>query len=95
MCSLVLTYSALAAGADFRLGLNYAQAGPAISPGEQLAVDRSGALYSLDISVSRLTKLAADGKTVLWQQNPAPRASAMAVDPNGGIYLIVNPTGPT
>jgi hypothetical protein len=77
----------------FVLGLNYTQWGPNTSPGEQLAADNSGALYILDISASRLTKLAADGKTALWQQTLAPRVSAMAVDPNGGIYLIADPTG--
>jgi uncharacterized protein (TIGR03437 family) len=92
VCFLFLT-SAVMAAADFRLGLHYSEWGPAISPGEQLAADSSGALYILDTSASRLTKLAADGKTALWQQNPASPVSAMAVDPNGGVYLIAGSAG--
>jgi len=93
VCFLLLACASLAAAGDFRLGLHYNEWGPAISPGEQLAADNSGALYILDISASHLVKLAADGKTVLWQQNLAPRVSAMAVDPNGGVYLIADPAG--
>jgi hypothetical protein len=92
---LVLTCAALAAAADFRLGLNHSEGVPNISPGEQLAADSSGALYILDISASHLTKLTADGKTILWQRVLTPRVSAMAVDSNSGVYLIAvaDPTG--
>ena len=77
------------------MGLNYAEWGPEVTPGMQLAADGSGALYILDIAGSHVTKLAAEGKAILWQQTTDPRVSAMAVDPNGGVYLIVNPTGST
>ncbi len=90
MCFLLLTCAAVVAAADFRLGLNYAQWGPEVTPGEQLAADGSGALYILDIAGSHLTKLAADGKAIAWQQTMTPRVSAMAVDPNGGVYLIAD-----
>lgn len=93
LCFLLLTCAAVAAAADLRLGLNYAQWAPEVTPGEQLAADGSGALYILDIAGSHLTKLAADGKALLWQQTLTPRVSAMAVDPNGGVYLIADPTG--
>ncbi|HWB95676.1 MAG TPA: IPT/TIG domain-containing protein, partial [Bryobacteraceae bacterium] len=92
MSFLLLACASLSA-ADFRLRIHYAEWGPAISPGEQLAADSLGMLYILDIPASSLTKLAADGKTVLWQQNLASRVSTMAVDPNGGIYLISDPAG--
>jgi uncharacterized protein (TIGR03437 family) len=35
-----------------------------------------------------VTKLSADGKTILWQNQLGFVASAMAVDPNGGVYVI-------
>jgi len=95
VCFLLLNCAALAPAADFRLGLDHTQWGPAIAANEQIAADNAGALYILDISASSLTKLAADGTTILWQQNLASPVSAMAVDPNGGVYLIADATVPS
>jgi uncharacterized protein (TIGR03437 family) len=38
---------------------------------------------------SCLTKYAADGKTLVWQNNLGVFVPAMAVDPNGGVYLTI------
>ncbi|HVV45212.1 MAG TPA: hypothetical protein VHC72_08390, partial [Bryobacteraceae bacterium] len=102
VCSILLSCAALAAAAEFRLGLNYAEWGPysVLSLNQQLGVDSAGTLYILSpcsgdaFSPSCLTKLSADGKTVLWQQNLTSRVIAMAVDPNGGVFLIPGSTGP-
>ncbi len=97
----LLTVPPFAAAADFRLGLNYTEWGPTIDQVRQkanIASDSSGALYILSFctsdffSPSCLTKLAADGKTILWQNTLAFRVQVWAVDPNGGIYVI--PAGP-
>jgi hypothetical protein len=94
---MLLTSTGFAAGSDFLLGLNYTEWGPYIPTVQQIAVDRSGALYILskctlaDYSPACLTKLAADGKTVLWRNNLESGVAAMAVDPSGGLYLIPVP----
>jgi uncharacterized protein (TIGR03437 family) len=58
----------------------------------QIATDDSGALYiasgPLGGWTSSVTKLSADGKTLLWQYQLGFSAVAMAVDPNGGVYVI-------
>ena len=60
----------------------------------QIATDNSGALYilsafpiSTDTPPSSVTKLSADGKTILWQNQLGFAVSTMAVDPNGGVYV--------
>jgi uncharacterized protein (TIGR03437 family) len=58
-----------------------------------IATDSSGALYILSIcqaDVSCVTKLSADGTTILWQNNLGVLSEddAMAVDPSGGVYVI-------
>ena len=54
----------------------------------QIATDNSGALYilsafpiSTDTPPSSVTKLSADGKTILWQNQLGFAVSTMAVDP--------------
>jgi len=93
---------ALAASSSFLLGADYSEWLPAYVT--QIAADGSGALYVLSACTLTatyspypcVTKLSADGTTILWQYNlgftveyylggpPAP----MAVDPDGGVYLI-------
>ena len=74
----------------FLLGVNYSEwlNFPA-NNGAEIATDSSGSLYILSYSTSStVTKLSADGKTILWQNQLGFVASAMAVDPNGGVYVI-------
>jgi len=64
----------------------------------QMATDSSGAIYILSAGWAScadcVTKLSADGTTVLWQDQLEFEAFAMAVDPNGGVYVIPG-AGPT
>lgn len=66
---------------------------------KQIATDTSGALYVLSTcgasgsTNSCVTKVSADGKTVVWRNQLGFAASAMAVDPGGGVYVLTN--GPT
>jgi sugar lactone lactonase YvrE len=61
----------------------------------QIATDSSGALYlsagCTPTSLTCVTKLSADGKTILWQNSLGFIPTAMAVDPNGGVYVIPFP----
>ncbi len=63
----------------------------------QIATDGSGALYILSVlsgncpsspSVFRVTKLSADGKTILWENDLGFATDQIAVDPSGGVYLL-------
>ncbi len=58
----------------------------------QISTDSSGAVYIASGSsggwASVVTKLSADGKTMLWQNQLGFPVAAMAVDPNGGVYVI-------
>ena len=91
--ALVLLNSASlsAATTGFLLGANYSEWS---LPGTRnIATDSSGALYILSIcqvDVSCVTKLSADGTTILWQNNLGVLSEddAMAVDPSGGVYVI-------
>ena len=86
--------SAAAATSGFLLGLDYSEWG--LNAG-QIAMDGTGALYTLSActtasgSTSCVTKLSADGKTILWQYNLGFYTMAMAVDPNGGVYVVPQP----
>jgi uncharacterized protein (TIGR03437 family) len=96
---LVSAASAMAASSGFLLGADYSEwLAPYVT---QIATDSSGALYILSqcaptaTSSSCVTKLSADGTTILWQNNvgfrvndAGPYAQQMAVDPNGGVYAI-------
>ena len=74
------------------LGLNYTEwAIPGVYP-SQIAADSAGELFILGCpgtapSPSCVTKLSADGKTILWQITLGFPA-AMAVDPSGAVYLV-------
>jgi len=77
----------------FLLGVNYTEWLISYSPNNvnaaEIATDSSGSLYILSNSASStVTKLSADGKTILWQDQLGFVASVMAVDPNGGVYVI-------
>jgi uncharacterized protein (TIGR03437 family) len=91
----------MAASSGFLLGADYSEWLPAYVT--QIATDSSGALHILSTCSQTttsspypcVTKLSPDGKTILWQQNlgftveyQAGVPAAMAVDPNGGVYLI-------
>jgi hypothetical protein len=88
----LLSAPAIAATSGFLLGVDYNVT--AASDPLQIATDASGHVYTLTASGDNwappdsVTKLASDGKTVLWHYTPAFAVSAMAVDPNGGVYLI-------
>jgi len=96
VCSVL--FSAIAAAAltpDFRLGVKYSEW--LSLPGSnsvQLAADTSGAAYFLsttiqaNVALSTVTKISADGTTLLWQNQLGFAASTMAVDPNGGVYVV-------
>ena len=94
------TTGATAATSGFLLGVDYSEW---LNPNAvQIATDRSGALYILSavrssspIPPSSVTKVSADGKTILWQNNPGFAVQTMAVDPNGGVYVIPAWTGET
>ena len=104
---LVLSTAAgLAATPNFLLGLNYSEWGPYFASAgstNQIAADASGALYMLSQCTqtvtgngpSCLTKLSPDGKTVAWQNSLGAFASNLAVDPSGGIYLILTSSSST
>jgi hypothetical protein len=48
-----------------------------------------GSLSTLPIALgSGITKLSADGKTILWENGLGSTIAAMAVDPSGGLYLV-------
>lgn len=101
LCLALLSASgATAATSAFLLGVDYSEW---LTPNaRQIATDNSGALYilsafpiSTDTPPSSVTKLSADGKTILWQNQLGFAVSTMAVDPNGGVYVapVSLPTG--
>ncbi len=85
-----------AATSAFQLGINYTEwlsASPTY--GLKLATDNLGAVYLLTgtlvsngVTRSTVTKLSPDGKTVLWQNQLGFAVTAMAVDPDGGVYVV-------
>jgi uncharacterized protein (TIGR03437 family) len=57
----------------------------------QIATDGSGALYILSAlpgAVFRVTKLSADGRTILWENDLGFQSNQIAVDPSGGVYVL-------
>jgi uncharacterized protein (TIGR03437 family) len=85
--------SVASADSGFLLGLDYSQwLVPNVA---KLATDSSGAIYILsnagasgqNTPPSTVTKLSADGKTIVWQNRLGISVSTMAVDPNGGVYV--------
>lgn len=89
---LLTVTAATAATSGFQLGVDYSEwLVPHVT---QIAVEGSGAIYilssfpiSADTPPSSVTKLSSDGKTILWQNQLAFAVTAMAVDPNGGVYV--------
>jgi uncharacterized protein (TIGR03437 family) len=97
LCLVLLTAAAAAASStSFLLGPAYSEW---VSPeSSAIGTDSSGALYLLTSGCqatgspasSCVTKLSADGKTILSQSNLGftPEYNTVAIDPNGGIYTI-------
>jgi len=81
---------ALAASSGFLLGVDYSEW---LNLGAtRIATDASGNLYiswgGTSTCTACVTKLPADGTTVLWQNQLAFVPMAMAVDPSGGVYVV-------
>jgi uncharacterized protein (TIGR03437 family) len=94
---LALPSAAAAATSGFLLGADYGEWALPYQSTTQIATDSTGALYILSACAyifvnapSCVTKVSADGKSILWQTNLGFIA-AMAVDPNGGVYLVPEP----
>jgi uncharacterized protein (TIGR03437 family) len=91
---LLSAASAVAAAPAFQIGVNYSEWLGFPASGTQLATDSSGAAYFLtstlqsNVVLSTVTKLTPDGKTILWQNQLGFGVSVMAVDPNGGVYVV-------
>jgi uncharacterized protein (TIGR03437 family) len=92
---LLAAATPLSAPCGFLLGVSYSEwLGFPANSGAQIATDSSGAIYFLtntlqsNIALSTVTKLTADGKTLFWQNKLSFVASAMTVDPSGGVYII-------
>jgi uncharacterized protein (TIGR03437 family) len=86
----------MAQPSSFLLGIDYSEW--TVPNATQIATDSSGAIYILSAFTdsyppgpSWVTKISADGKTVLWQNRLAFAAGAMVVDPNGGVYVAPSP----
>jgi hypothetical protein len=104
LCSALLSATpAMASSSGFLLGADYSELASFLG---SIATDASGALYgfsycqvntppSYPSSPPCVTKLSADGQTILWQNNPGVQFSSnIAVDPNGGVYFVpLNQTG--
>jgi len=91
--ALVSASAAQAATSGFLLGIDYSEWGPfSLAGWPSLAVDNSGALYILMSCPANyaspycLTKLSADGKTKIWENNIG-FAGPMAVDPDGDVFV--------
>jgi uncharacterized protein (TIGR03437 family) len=96
LCLILLSATGAATGtATFQLRVNYSQwLSSAPNNGAQLATDSSGAIYLLtnilqaNVISSTVSKVTPDGKTLLWRNQLGFAASAMTVDPNGGVYVV-------
>ncbi|MGA2184710.1 MAG: hypothetical protein ABSH47_16950 [Bryobacteraceae bacterium] len=96
--ALLSATGVIAASSGFLLGVDYSEW--TATNATQIATDSSGALYILSSfpspgvlppanpTPSWVTKLSADGKTMLWQNQLGFAANTMAVDPNGGVYVM-------
>jgi hypothetical protein len=92
--ALLIATTAMAASSGLVLGVDYSEWLPLNV--SRMATDSSGALYLLswsenDSTTSHVTKLSADGKTMLWQNRLGVVAADMAVTPNGGVFVITPP----
>ena len=92
--ALLSATGAVAASSGFLLGVDYSEWIIPYEAATQIATDSAGALYILSgcaiagPSSLCVTKLSADGKTILWQNAVGFVADQMAVDANGGVYVI-------
>jgi uncharacterized protein (TIGR03437 family) len=89
----MLNAAAMAAQPGFLLGPDYSEWLYPNANTMQIATDGSGALYILSVfpsspPVFRVTKLSADGKTILWENDLGFATSQIAVDPSGGVYVL-------
>jgi uncharacterized protein (TIGR03437 family) len=85
--------AAMAAQPGFLLGADYSESLYPNAGNMQIATDGSGALYILSAFLSsppvfRVTKVSADGKTILWENDLGFATSHIAVDPSGGVYVL-------
>ena len=78
----------------FQLGVTYSEwLNLSANSGVQIATDSSGSVYilsralALNVVSSTVMKLSPDGKTLVWRNPLGFAASAMAVDPGGGVYV--------
>ena len=86
----------MAQSSGFLLGMDYSETAPvplSLIVWAPIAADAAGELYIQSICTMSgvvsacITKLSADGQTILWQQTGAGFSSTMAVDPSGAVYL--------
>jgi uncharacterized protein (TIGR03437 family) len=92
---LALLWASLLASAspNFVLGFDYSQW--LFDRFRAMATDGSGAIYLLRAETtsgvnglhSSVTKLSADGKSILWTDQLQTEVSGIAVDPSGGVYV--------
>ena len=92
---LTLLWASLLASAapNFVLGFDYSQW--LFTGFRAMVTDGSGAIYLLRSETtpginglqSSVTKLSADGKSILWTYQLQTEVSRMAVDPSGGVYV--------
>jgi uncharacterized protein (TIGR03437 family) len=83
--------AAMAQSSGFLLGVKYSEILDGYTA--EIATDGSGAIYLLEpgcvTNVSDcVTKVSADGTTILWRNQLGFQVNAMIVDPNGGVYAI-------
>lgn len=92
-----LAVTGAAAAPSFRLGIDYIEWGPfTLETATQIAADNAGELYIFTICSpvvdgppcgTNITKLSADGKTILWQTDLG-FTSQLAVGGDGGVYVV-------
>ena len=90
-CLALLNAAVMAAQPGFLLGVDYSEWLYPNAGNMQIATDGSGALYILSAlpgAVFRVTKLSADGKTILWENDLGFETGQIAVDPSGGVYVL-------
>jgi uncharacterized protein (TIGR03437 family) len=96
-CLALLNAAVMAAQPGFLLGADYSEWLYPNAGQMQIATDGSGALYILSVlpgtslssqPVFRVTKLSADGKTILWENDLGFATDQIAVDPSGGVYVL-------
>jgi uncharacterized protein (TIGR03437 family) len=96
-CLALLNAAVMAAQPGFLLGADYSEWLYPNAGQMQIATDGSGALYILSVlpgtslssqPVFRVTKLSADGKTILWENDLGFETDQIAVDPSGGVYVL-------